>query len=168
MSDPSDDRRSRWRTWSQRDRIIPRTRQLSSSSRLLYRIDHYSSLPAAALMVAGVLIGAIVVGVVLRFSQGWLTAFETGSALVTLLMVFVIQHTQSREQAATQRKLDELLRALPDAESGLMLLEEASDDVMRDVEMDQRETKQTATGEIDRSVAPPGAGHPAQGRGGAA
>ena len=168
MSDPRDDRPSRWHTWSQRDRIVPRTRQLSTSSRLLYRIDHYSSLPAAALVVSGLLVGAIVVGVVLRFSSGWLTAFETGTALVTLLMVFVIQHTQSREQAATQRKLDELLRALPDAENGLMLLEEASEDVMRDVEMDQRESKQSATVETDLSVAPPGAGHPAQGRGGAA
>jgi low affinity Fe/Cu permease len=102
-----------------------------------------------------VLLGAIVVGVVLRFSSGWLTAFETGTALVTLLMVFVIQHTQSREQAATQRKLDELLRALPDAESGLMLLEEASEDVMRDVEMDQRESKQSATEEVDGGVAQP-------------
>ena len=46
-------------------------------------------------------------------------------------MLFVIQHTQGREQAATQRKLDELLRALPEAESGLMMLEEASEDEMQ-------------------------------------
>ena len=59
--------------------------------------------------------------------------FETGTSAITLVMLFVIQHTQSREQAATQRKLDELLRALPGAETGLMLLEEASDDAMSDV-----------------------------------
>jgi low affinity Fe/Cu permease len=168
VREQTDARQSRWRTWSQRDRIVPRTQQLSSSSRLLYRIDHYSSLPAAALAVAGVLLGAVVVGVVLQFSSGWLTAFETGTALVTLLMVFVIQHTQSREQAATQRKLDELLRALPDAESGLMLLEEASEDVMRDVEMDQRESKQSAAEEVEGAVGVPHAGRPAQDGGGAA
>jgi low affinity Fe/Cu permease len=99
--------------------------------------------------VAAILVVAVGVGFVLRFSSGWLAGFETGTALVTLLMVFVIQHTQSREQSATQRKLDELLRALPDAESGLMLLEEASEDVLRDVEMDQRETKQTAADEAE-------------------
>ena len=60
------------------------------------------------------------------------------------MMLFVIQHTQGREQAATQRKLDELLRALPEAESGLMMLEEAPDDVMRDVEIDQRESRESA------------------------
>jgi low affinity Fe/Cu permease len=149
MSRPPTRRPSRWRSWSQRDRIVPRTRQLSPSSRFLHRIDHYSSLPGAALLVAAILVVAVGVGFVLRFSSGWLAGFETGTALVTLLMVFVIQHTQSREQSATQRKLDELLRALPDAESGLMLLEEASEDVLRDVEMDQRETKQSAADDAE-------------------
>jgi low affinity Fe/Cu permease len=49
----------------------------------------------------------------------------------TLAMVFVIQHTQSREQAAIQRKLDELLRALPEAQTGLIMLEEASEETMQ-------------------------------------
>ncbi len=110
---------------------------------LLYRIDHYSSLPWAALVVAAVLVGGMSPGG-FGFSTGWLTGFEMGTSVVTLMMLFVIQHTQSREQAATQRKLDELLRAPPEAESGLMMLEEASDDEMRDVEADQRESKENA------------------------
>jgi low affinity Fe/Cu permease len=57
---------------------------------------------------------------------------------VTLVMVFVIQHAQARQQAVTQRKLDELLRALPSARSELILLEEAPESVLRDVERDQR------------------------------
>jgi low affinity Fe/Cu permease len=98
-----------------------------------------------AVVVVVTLICAIALGAVLRFSGGWIAAFEVGTSFVTLMMVLVIQHTQGREQAATQRKLDELLRALPGAESGLMMLEEASDDVMRGVEFDQRETKENAT-----------------------
>jgi low affinity Fe/Cu permease len=93
--------------------------------------------------VAGVLILSIIAGVAVDFSPGWLTGFETATSSVTLLMLFVIQHTQSREQAATQRKLDELLRATPEAESGLMLLEEASDDTMRTVETEQRDSKES-------------------------
>jgi low affinity Fe/Cu permease len=54
-------------------------------------------------------------------------------------MVFAIQHTQGREQAASRRKLDELLRALPGARERLMMLEEAPDDVLRDVVEDQRD-----------------------------
>ncbi len=46
-------------------------------------------------------------------------------------MVFVIQHTQARHQAATQRKLDEILRALPEADNTLLALEHAFDDELR-------------------------------------
>jgi len=60
-----------------------------------------------------------------------------------LMMVVIIQHTQGREQMATQRKLDELLRALPQAESGLMMLEEESDETIQAVEDRQRITKQS-------------------------
>jgi low affinity Fe/Cu permease len=84
---------------------------------------------------------ALVIGIVLGFPTGWVVVFETATSGVTLAMVFVIQHTQAREQAATQRKLDELLRVMPGAQTGLMLLEEASEDVMREVEQGQREHK---------------------------
>jgi low affinity Fe/Cu permease len=56
-------------------------------------------------------------------------------------MVFAIQHTQGREQAATQRKLDELIRALPNANESLMMLEEASQEVMLKVEDEQRDIR---------------------------
>jgi len=42
-----------------------------------------------------------------------LTSFEALAAAVTLVMVFALQHTQMRQQAAVQRKLDEILRVLP-------------------------------------------------------
>ncbi len=124
-----------------RERIVRRTRELPPTSRLVHRIDHLSSLPGASVLVAVGLAGAVIVGAGVGFSSQWETGFAVGTSVVTLIMVFVIQHTQGREQAVTQRKLDELLRALPEAESGLMMLEEASEDVLRDVENDQRETR---------------------------
>ena len=110
---------------------------------MLYLIDHYTSLPIIAVIVVLLLVAAVAAGAALRFSAGWVAGFEIGTSFATLIMVLVIQHTQGREQAATQRKLDELLRALPEAESGLMMLEEASEDTMRDIERDQRELKQS-------------------------
>ena len=96
--------------------------------------------------IVGLLLAcAIALGAVLRFPSGWIAASEVGTSFVTVMMVLVIQHTQSREQTATQRKLDELLRALPEAESRLMMLEEAPDDIMRRVERDQRESKEMAS-----------------------
>jgi len=59
------------------------------------------------------------------------SVFQTMVAAVTLAMVFVIQHTQAREQAATQRKLDEILRSLPGADKSMITLETAPDDELR-------------------------------------
>ncbi|MGO8871069.1 MAG: low affinity iron permease family protein [Acidimicrobiales bacterium] len=141
------ERLSRWRSWSGRDRIVPRAQQLTRRSRLLYRIDHYRSLPVAALVVVGALTCPVIVGAALRFPPRWLSGLEVGTSVVTLMMIIVIQHTQDREQAATQRKLDELLCALPGAEAGRTKLEEAPADGMRDVEKEQRESKGMATNE---------------------
>ena len=127
--------------WWRRYRVLPRTEQRSAGSRWLYRIDHYSSLPVVAISAGVLLVGAVAIGIALGFPKNWVVAFEAGTSGVTLAMVFVIQHTQAREQAATQRKLDELLRALPEATTGLMMLEEASEEDMRKVEEGQRAHK---------------------------
>jgi low affinity Fe/Cu permease len=62
------------------------------------------------------------------FPARWETVFETVTSALTLAMVFVIQHTQARYQRATQRKLDELLLAVPGTDNSLLTLEHASDD----------------------------------------
>jgi low affinity Fe/Cu permease len=127
--------------WWQRYRVVPRVEQRTAGSRWLYRVDHYSSLPIVAIAIGGLLATAFALGLVLGFPSGWIVAFESITSAVTLAMVFVIQHTQSREQAATQRKLDELLRALPEAQTGLIMLEEASEETMKEVEEGQRDLK---------------------------
>ena len=112
-------------------------------SRWLYRIDHYSSQPIVAVTAIVLLISALIIGIALGFPPRWVTAFETATSGVTLVMVFVIQHTQGREQAATQRKLDELLRALPEAQNDLMMLEEDSEETMKRDEVGQRGLKRS-------------------------
>ena len=120
---------------------MPRVEQLTPSSRLLHKIDYYTSIPSATIVLATLLAIAVIVGAVLGFPSGWLTGFEIGTSVLTLLFVTVIQHTQGREQTATQRKLDELLRATPHAETGLMMLEEESDEMIQEVEESQRRSK---------------------------
>lgn len=66
-------------------------------------------------------------GVVIGFPQWWQTVLYSTSSAITLIMVFVLQHMQSRLESATQRKLDELLRALPGADERLIAVEEAAD-----------------------------------------
>ena len=69
----------------------------------------------------------LVVGLRYRFPDWWETVLYSVTSAVTLVMVFVIQHTQTRQQSATRRKLDELLRAMPAAYDGLIAVAEAPD-----------------------------------------
>jgi low affinity Fe/Cu permease len=124
-----------------RRRIRHRTAQLPAASRVLYRIEHYGSMAGVTVTIAALLAALIAVGIGLGFRTGWVVVFEVTTSSVTLLMVFVIQHTQGREQSATQRKLDELLRAIPGAAESLMMLEEAPQEFILRVEGDQRDTR---------------------------
>ena len=124
-----------------RRHITRRTAQLPLVSKILYRIDHYSSMPVVAISGVLLIVTFLVVGAVLGFPNRWVVAFEVTVAALTLLMVFTIQHTQGREQAATQRKLDELLRAVPGAAASLMMLEEAPTEKILGVENEQREVR---------------------------
>jgi low affinity Fe/Cu permease len=120
---------------------MPRIEHLTPSSRLLHKIDYYTSNPSATIILMIVLVAAVIVGAALGFPGIWTTGFEVGTAALTLTMVTVIQHTQGREQTAVQRKLDELLRASPHAETDLVMLEEESDETIQSVEAMLRESK---------------------------
>jgi low affinity Fe/Cu permease len=122
-------------------RISHRTSQLQIWSRILYKIEHYTVLPAVALAASIAVVSLVVAIAILDFPKNWVAAFELSVSSVTLIMVFAIQHTQGREQAATQRKLDELIRAFPGANESLMMLEEASREFMLDVEDEQRDVR---------------------------
>lgn len=122
-------------------RISHRTAQLRVTSRVLYRIEHYTSLPVIAIAIIVAMIGLIAAGGAIGFPSGWVAGFEVSASTVTIVMLFAIQHTQGREQAAIQRKLDEILHALPGADESLMMLEEAPPNVMHDVEEEQRDVR---------------------------
>ena len=82
-----------------------------------------TSRPTTAIVVA-VVVGVFIAGIsAAGFPGDWTSAFSVGTAGVTLVMVFVIQHTQSREQTATQLKLDELIRAISPARNELIGIE---------------------------------------------
>jgi low affinity Fe/Cu permease len=69
-----------------------------------------------------------VTGPIFGFSNTWQLAINTGTTIVTFLMVFLIQNTQNRDGTAVQLKLDELIRAIDGAHNGLLDLEELSDE----------------------------------------
>jgi low affinity Fe/Cu permease len=67
-------------------------------------------------------------GPLFRFSDTWQLVINTGTTVVTFLMVFLIQNTQNRDSVAMQIKLDELLRALRGAETAMADLEDLTEE----------------------------------------
>jgi low affinity Fe/Cu permease len=70
-------------------------------------------------------------GSMFHFSDTWQLIINTGTTIVTFLMVFLIQNTQNRDAKAVQLKLDELIRALRGARNKLVDLEELSDEELK-------------------------------------
>ena len=70
----SNEKQVRSGRWWRRYRVVPRVEQRTVGSRWLYRVDHYSSLPVVAGVVGAMLICAFIVGIVLRFPNGWIVA----------------------------------------------------------------------------------------------
>jgi low affinity Fe/Cu permease len=128
----------------------PGERSRSAVSRWLSRIDRHASRPAVVLLVLAAVATWLVVSLAAGFPARWEIVFQTLVAALTLAMVFVIQHTQARHQRATHRKLDEILRALPDADNSLLTLEHASDVELHATGRQHRRIRQAALD--DRTV----------------
>ena len=66
-------------------------------------------------------------GPVFRFSETWQLVINTGTTIITFLMVFLIQNTQNRDAAAMHAKLDELVYAVKKADAGFIGIEHLTD-----------------------------------------
>ena len=87
---------------------------------------------------AGVFITALVIvlvwavtGPLFDYSDTWQLVINTGTSVITFLMVFLIQNTQNRDTAAIQLKLDELIRANEKARNLMVCLEDMTDDELK-------------------------------------
>jgi len=124
-----------------------KAQQRHPGSRVLHALDRWAARPTLALSVVAAVVAWVLYSAVVGFPARLESIFQTIAAATTLAMVFVIQHTQARAQAASQRKLDEILRALPGADNTMITLEEAPDQELKAATQTHRGIKREAKNE---------------------
>lgn len=108
--------------------------------------------PAAFLLAVLIIIIWAITGPIFHFSDTWQLIINTGTTIVTFLMVFLIQNTQNRDARAMQIKLDELIKSSSTARTAFVDLEDISDGELDDLEEDFRKLHDMTKNQITHKL----------------
>ncbi len=103
-------------------------------------LGHPTAFGGALLIV----IAWAVLGPIFHFSDTWQLVINTGTTIVTFLMVFLIQNTQNRDSEAMQLKLDELIRALKGADNSMLNSENLTEKELQQLQDHYKQLAQIA------------------------
>jgi low affinity Fe/Cu permease len=118
-------------------------------SRFSQAVAHATGTATAfALATATILVWAIT-GPIFHFSDTWQLVINTGTTIVTFLMVFLIQHTQNRDTLALQLKLAELIIAMKGAENSVATIEDLPEEQLEELHKRLCERAEAASEELD-------------------
>jgi low affinity Fe/Cu permease len=110
----------------------------------------YSGKPAAFLVAAGIVVVWALSGPMFHFGDTWQLVINTGTTIITFLMVFLIQNSQNRDSAALQIKLDELIRATQ-ARNSLIDLDNLDEDALERIRESYRKLAHRKEEEAEHS-----------------
>jgi low affinity Fe/Cu permease len=121
---------------------------------------HFCGRPRVFVFAVLVIVAWIVTGPIFHFSDTWQLVINTGTTIVTFLMVFLIQNTQNRDTEAIQLKLDELIRATKGAHNALLDLEELEEDTLESFRQRYQALASAARAELNQGVQDTGTPEP--------
>jgi low affinity Fe/Cu permease len=124
----------------------------SPFSRFANWTAHAAGHPLAFLGAVLIIAGWAITGPIFNFSDTWQLVINTGTTIVTFLMVFLIQNTQNRESVSVQLKLDELIRAVSGAHNALLDLEELTEHDLQRLRSQYEDLACRARDDLQRGV----------------
>ena len=118
-------------------------------SQMAQTVSSWTGHPISFLLAAAVVILWIVTGPLFDYSDTWQLVINTGTTIVTFLMVFLIQNTQNRDTEALQLKIDELIRVTEQARNRLINLEDLTEEEMDKVKRELTDVARADRGDSD-------------------
>jgi low affinity Fe/Cu permease len=121
--------------------------------RLANSTSHAMGSPVAFVMAVLIVLGWAITGPIFSFSDSWQLVINTGTTVVTFLMVFLIQATQNRDAKALHLKLDELIRSHHEARNIFADLENASEEELQAFQTEFQRLRKEGHGELAAAAA---------------
>ena len=108
--------------------------------------------PMTFVGAVSLILGWACTGPLFGFSDTWQLVINTGTTIITFLMVFLIQNTQNRDAEAIQVKLDELIRVMEGAHNGLLDLEELEEEELDHIRAEYTRLAERARADLRRGL----------------
>ncbi|HXC58567.1 MAG TPA: low affinity iron permease family protein [Steroidobacteraceae bacterium] len=126
----------------------------SAYSRFARVAAHYCGRPPVFMLALATIAVWLISGPIFHFSDTWQLVINTGTTIITFLMVFLIQNTQNRDTEAIQMKLDELIRATQGAQNVLLDLEDLEEENVEEFKQRYRALAQAAREQVKEAEKP--------------